>query len=133
MGVSQCNLKAYFSLQVINPITSQFVLVKTQEQGMTLDDPQSIKFDVGETYTDRTKRLMIKCINDHKILVIFKSGLSFELTWWYNTWGDVEFVKIPQIYTEVGESHGIMGSTASENCELLTLCYSALLNSHLAT
>ena len=78
---------------------------------------------VGEIYTDSTKRLMIERINDHKILVIFKSGLSFELTWWYNSWGDVTFVKTPHIYTEVDRSRGIMGSTPPlhRNCELFTL------------
>ena len=105
---------------MVNPINFKFILLKTQGEG-TEDGPLDIldKVEVGTTYNDSTKKLMITRLTRNEILVIFKSGLSFELAW-YRQFGVARNVKIPQEYTVVNQSRGMIGSTPLrfQNCEL---------------
>ena len=113
-------MEVYPSFQLANPVNFQFILLKTQGEG-TENSPVNIlnQVGVGMTYTDSTNRLFITRTSSNTISVIFSSGLFFDLTW-YRQHGDVRNVKVLQRYTAAHQSRGIMGSTPSGNCELLS-------------
>ena len=120
---SSCDI---FSLQMINPVNYTFTVLKTQGKG-TEDGPVEILdqlVHVGATYTDNTNKLMIVRISQNRILVIFRSGLSFELGHW-RYWANAQNIKIPQEYAVENQSRGVIGSTPAENfdnkCELFLL------------
>ena len=103
----------YLLFQMVNPENSNFILERTQGEGNNILE----SLQVGETHKE-SERLTITRMGTNTLLVVFKSGLSFELSWWNRwPWGDVRNVKIPQEYT--AESRGIMGNTPSDNtnCE----------------
>ena len=106
---------------MIDPVRFTFALLKTQGEGTEnglVDITNQV--GIGITYTDSTNRLSITRISNNTVLVIFSSGLSFELVQeqsWVNAWN----VKVPQVYTVGNKSIGIMGSAPTENvqnCEL---------------
>lgn len=104
---------------MVNPVNySTFTLLKTQGEG-TEDGPLDIsdKVEVKNTYTDSTKNLTITRLNLYEILVIFRSGLSFVLGW-HHHYSEARNVKVPQEYTAVNQSRGMIGSTPFQNCEL---------------
>ena len=108
----------YLLFQMVNPINYTFILEQTQGEGSSPSDILG-NLHVGMTHRDKSKRLTITRMGAYTILVVFKSGLSFELSWWNRwPWGDVRYVKLPQKY--MAGSSGIMGNTSSENdkCEL---------------
>lgn len=108
----------YFLFQMVNPSNYEFILEQTRGEGSSSSNILE-NLHVGMTHTDNTKRLTIKRMGANTLLVVFKSGLSFELSWWNEwPWGDVRNVKLPQKY--MAGSLGIMGNTPSqnENCEL---------------
>ena len=105
---------------MINPVNFWLILIKTQGEGTengTIDILGQL--GVGMTYTDSTNRLRIIRTRRRRISVIFSSGLFFELSWRRQR-GDIRNVKVLQRYTAVSQSRGIMGSTPSGNCELLS-------------
>lgn len=108
----------HFLFQMVKPINYTFILEQTQGEG---SNPSNIleNLHIGMTHRDKTKRLTITRMGTNTLLVVFKSGLSFELSWWNRwPWGDVRNVKLPQKY--MAGSRGIMGNTSCENekCEL---------------
>ena len=117
-------LTNYLSLQVIDPQSNKFKVLKTKGRG-TENGYIDITTEVAMkgTYTDSTEKLVIVQDKDdsNRILVIFSSGLSFELRYG-QIWSDALNVKIPQEYAAENQSCGIMGSTPTENfanCELI--------------
>lgn len=106
---------------MIDPMNFKVILNKTQGYGTengSLDILDKVGA-MGATYRDSTNRLVITRINDNRILIIFRSGLSFELEWW-GFGGNVWNLKVPKEYTAENKTHGIMGSASEnfENCEL---------------
>ena len=106
-------------LQMVNPVSFQFILLKTQGEG-TENGPIDIlgQLGVGMTYTDSTNRLSITRTRRTRISVIFSSGLFFDLSW-HSYYGNARNVKVLERYVPTGESRGIMGSTTFGNCKLL--------------
>ena len=120
---------------MVNPVTFEFILLKTQGDG-TEDGPIDIlgQLGVGMTYTDSTNRLSITRGSHSKISVLFNSGLFFDLNW-HSFYGNVQNVKVLERYAATGQSRGIMGSTQSGNCEYkcrnVVVEYSSVLILHL--
>ena len=113
---------------MIDPMNFKFILHKTQGNGTengSLDILDKVGA-MGATYRDSTNRLVIIRINDNRILIIFRSGLSFELEW-RGVVGNVWNLKVPQIYTAANKAHGIMGSTSEdfEECEFFCDTFSS--------
>ena len=109
------------SFQLVNPVNYQFILLKTQGEGTENGAVDILPhLDVGMTYTDPTNRLFMTRTCSNTISVIFSSGLFFDLTW-HRQHGDVGNVKVLERYKAAHQSRGIMGSTPSGNCELLSL------------
>ena len=104
---------------MVNPVTYEFILVKTEEGGMEIAPIDILgQLGIGMTYTDSTNRLSITRTGRRSISVIFNSGLFFDLSW-HSFYGNVRNVKILDRYVATGESRGIMGSTTFGNCKLL--------------
>jgi len=104
-----------------NPVNNKFILLKTQGEGTESGAVDILpQLSVGMTYTDSTNELSITRTGSNRISVIFNSGLFFDLSW-HRYYGDVGNVKVFERYTAVNQSRGIMGSTPSGNCELLSL------------
>ena len=119
---------------MVNPVNFQFILLKTQGEGTENGSINILnQLGVGMTYTDSTNRLWITRTGSNRISVIFNSGLFFDLSW-HRHYGNVRNVKVLQRYKAARQSRGIMGSTPSGNCELLSLNvvveYSNLLTLH---
>lgn len=106
-----------------NPNNFQFVLLKTQGEG-TENGPLDITnqvSNIGDTYTDSTKKVSITRAGSDILSIVFNSGLFFKLAW--RNWGDFSYgnaeeVKILKQYAAAGQSRGIMGSTTWSDCEL---------------
>ena len=114
-------MEVYPSFQMVNPVNFQFILLKTQGEGTENGSINILsQLGVGMTYTDSTNRLWITRTSSNRISVIFNSGLFFDLSW-HRYYGNVRNVKVLQRYKAVRQSRGIMGSTPSGNCELLSL------------
>lgn len=112
------------TFQMVNPVNFQFILLKTQGEGTENGSVDILgQLGVGMTYTDSTNRLSMTRTSSRRrtiISVTFSSGLFFDLIW-YRQHGDIRNVKVLERYTAVHQSRGIMGSTPSGNCELLSL------------
>ena len=117
-------MKVYTSFQMVNPVNFQFILLKTQGEGTENGSVDILRqLGVGMTYRDSTNRLSITRTSSRRqtiISVVFSSGLFFDLIW-YGRHGDIRNVKVLERYTAAHQSRGIMGSTPSGNCELLSL------------
>ena len=112
-------MEVSLSLQLVNPVNFQFILLKTQGEGAE-NGPINIlnQLSVGMTYTDSTNRLSITRTSSNAISVIFSSGLFFDLSW-HRYYGNVRNGKVLERYAAAHQSRGIMGSTPSGNCELI--------------
>lgn len=113
----------HLSLQVINPRNYQFQVLKTQGEGI-INDPVDITDEIAmpkSTYIDSTKNLTITRKTNKRILVTFRSGLSFELEQ-HDYWSDAPNIKVPQHYTFERQSRGILGSTSVDSFEECELC-----------
>ena len=121
----------HISLQVIDLHKYQFRVLKTQGKG-TKNGPIDITDKVAmpeSTYIDSTKNLTITCKTGKRILVIFRSGLSFELEQ-HDHWSDALNIKVPQHYTFEKQSRGILGSTSVDTFEECKLCSSTFITEH---
>ena len=113
----------HLSLQVIDPRNYQFQVLKTQGEGI-MNDPVDITDKIAmpeSTYIDSTKNLTITRKTNKRILVTFRSGLSFELEQ-HDYWSDALNIKVPQNYTFERQSRGILGSTSVDSFEECELC-----------
>ena len=120
----EIHVKVYTSFQMVNPVNFQFILLKTQGEGTENGSVDILgQLGVGMTYRDSTNRLSITRTSSRRgrtmISVIFSSGLFFDLIW-YGRHGDIRNVKVLERYTAAHQSRGIMGTTPSGNCELLS-------------
>ncbi len=108
---------------MVIPGSDDFAVYRTQGTGGQRDITDALS-ETGDVFVDETMELRITRLNGQSIEVLTRSGMYFNLFWWYWRTGDIWYgnlnVWVPR--NLVPTSRGLIGTavTPDNNCECST-------------